>query len=391
MNKINKTLLMLYSISVFSFVDSPKLIFISQALFLILLVGVIISLIYNKKIKTNYTLFGIALFITSGIISTLGAIDVELSFIKIITLIQLLVLYILFNNGINVKSKVDVFFLYKVILYSGVFMIVYSMFFYGVTEFINSIFTGARLGGEINQINTYGVYSVVSLTVGLFLWLNTGKIYYLILTVIPLIGIITSGSRKSLLIIPVILVCLLLAKYGIKRLYKSFLYLLFFTLISFIVVSYVLPEDILYRIDRLFEVFNNGDIDNSTFMRQLMITSGFRYFLNKPVFGYGLNNFSILFAKSDLGRLTYAHNNYIELLVNTGFIGTFIYYSIFINLFFLSYKKYKLLGYDYALVPVLLIIYMLLDIGMVSYYDKLTFIILGISSSILMSKIRRLD
>ena len=155
MNKINKTLLMLYSISVFSFVDSPKLIFISQALFLILLVGVIVSLIYNKKIKTNYTLLGIALFITLGMISTLGAINVELSFIKIITLIQLLVLYMLFHNGINVKSKVDVFFLYKIILYSGVIMIVYSMFFYGISEFINSIFTGARLGGEINQINTY--------------------------------------------------------------------------------------------------------------------------------------------------------------------------------------------------------------------------------------------
>lgn len=78
--------------------------------------------------------------------------------------------------------------------------------------------------------------------------------------------------------------------------------------------------------------FASGDLDNtdaSTATRYLMIDNGWRWFLQQPLQGYGLNNYRVLLT-GILGEGVYAHNNYIEMMVNLGTIGLIVYYSLYI-------------------------------------------------------------
>ncbi len=60
-----------------------------------------------------------------------------------------------------------------------------------------------------------------------------------------------------------------------------------------------------------------GNTDGSTSVRMGMLKCGLSMFSQKPIFGWGLGAFT------DLGGFeTYSHNNYVELLVAVGLVGT---------------------------------------------------------------------
>lgn len=66
--------------------------------------------------------------------------------------------------------------------------------------------------------------------------------------------------------------------------------------------------------------------NNSNYLRWNMIKYGFEFFSQRPFLGAGINNYVVLIANTDLGYVSYAHNNYIELLTDVGMIGFCIYY-----------------------------------------------------------------
>jgi O-antigen ligase len=110
-----------------------------------------------------------------------------------------------------------------------------------------------------------------------------------------------------------------------------------------------------------------------------MISHGWDLFLKEPVLGYGLNNFSILFAKI-LGE-GYAHNNYIELLVDLGMIGTIAYYS------FYAFIIGKLIGIRNDLTGLrnfflaFMLVLLVFDIGNVTYQYPPVQIFIGLASA----------
>ena len=61
-----------------------------------------------------------------------------------------------------------------------------------------------------------------------------------------------------------------------------------------------------------------------------MIQYGMDYFKERPLLGHGIENFRYLYAQ-EVGKETYSHNNYIELLVNNGIVGLLLYYSFYIS------------------------------------------------------------
>ena len=75
----------------------------------------------------------------------------------------------------------------------------------------------------------------------------------------------------------------------------------------------------------------------------------------------------------------YAHNNYIELLVNYGLIGTIIYYIVFVMILVKSciiwLNKIPEVIISIALIAVILIT----DYGLVSYYSTSNLIYLAVS------------
>ncbi|MBV8252188.1 MAG: O-antigen ligase family protein [Chitinophaga sp.] len=112
------------------------------------------------------------------------------------------------------------------------------------------------------------------------------------------------------------------------------------------------------RIGRLFLTIGGRDNEGSTEDRVRFIREGWEQFTASPIIGYGAASFRYYYH-------FYAHNNYIELLFGVGFLGPIIYYSIHLSIL------NKLRKYSTGLfLAAFLIVLMLMDVGLVAYYDK---------------------
>src|SRR5699024_3962119 len=79
--------------------------------------------------------------------------------------------------------------------------------------------------------------------------------------------------------------------------------------------------------------------------------------------GYGINNYIDLLGAA-IGEYAYSHNNYVELLVGVGLIGTVVYYLAFIYIFRNAIRHLN--NYSkFAIVTVITIL--IIDYGLVSY------------------------
>ena len=83
------------------------------------------------------------------------------------------------------------------------------------------------------------------------------------------------------------------------------------------------------RLESLIINLMGGDTAEGSFdTRAEMIKVGWKAFLERPIFGYGLGG-SFLIYEEALNTYTYAHNNFIETLLNGGLVGFLIYYFIY--------------------------------------------------------------
>ena len=103
--------------------------------------------------------------------------------------------------------------------------------------------------------------------------------------------------------------------------------------------------------------------------RTLMIGYGIEFMQGLLWLGNCFNSFSILFGNIT-GWYTYSHNNFIELLVNTGVIGLLLYYSLTFYILKSLWKSALRNGDTLAQILFLYtFISFILDYAMVSYVN----------------------
>lgn len=203
---------------------------------------------------------------------------------------------------------------------------------------------------------------------------NKGSFYLFPFILILLIVAFLSGSRKVLFLLIMFSAFLMVARSkGTKKM------LMFVSATILLIGSYwaVMNIPILYdiigrRVELVADWLAGGDGGSSIKERSLMVFCGWEWFLDRPWLGYGINSFCVLF-----GRLTgwevYAHNNFIELMVDTGIVGLLLYYSLTI---YILIELWKPALRDKDLLALVLFIYTLLstimDYGMVSYVQEVT-------------------
>lgn len=116
-----------------------------------------------------------------------------------------------------------------------------------------------------------------------------------------------------------------------------------------------------------------GKVDSSTIERKTYIEAGVKQFLKTPILGIGVNN-SQYITLMETNKETYLHNNFVELLACTGIIGFVLYYSIFV---YLLHNLFKYVKDDKSIAIIsfiILAVNIILDYGVVSYYEKNTYI-----------------
>ena len=251
---------------------------------------------------------------------------------------------------------------------------------------INQIEEGVRLGNQLNEdiadggsrinVNSIGMCICYAIYVGYILFVSGKKNLILRLIAIAIGAwmvylVLLTGSRKALfmLVIPLIF-------FSIRGRKKGKILFVLPIALGVIIFGYNLLLDIpfLYevlgsRVEDLLNIATNQTKGTEDISRLMLVEYGLDWFKERPILGYGINNFRILSNNTAMfaGKNFYSHNNYIELLVGVGIVGFLIYYSCYYY-FWKHLHKRIVDSHLYTWAAALLVVLLFLDTAQVSYY-----------------------
>lgn len=328
--------LMLAYIAIVSILNYTNIYLIAAALF----VGFtfIFSLRKNRIYFNSFIIFNLILIIYEIFFTYAGhSVNTSISFSIINTLILNFLINIAMFLVLNDKEKI-----YKVIKFYYLFIIlglIFIIIYTGGTgaegrlaqnmprPFSSTGFTGI----EVGMLAVWGSIS------SLFLYFKEKKKKFLIPQVLFWIVIIWSGSRDCCafgLVVDSFLYFLCGKNDFFSKLKKLF-YICIIALLGLVIVMKVpLAYNIIgYR----FEGYINKT-EMSALSRDTMKDTAVKLIKVEPIWGYGIGTFQTF--SGSFG--TWAHNNYLELMVGGGIVLTIVYYIPIITAFFkILLKKNK--------------------------------------------------
>ncbi len=351
------------------YVDIVTMILVSFAGFYVL---------YLKKIRLNIHLLNIWIFSLFFLASTLWANNQQYALTRNITVCTLVIIICILYQFFHFNK--DEIFVVKGLAIAGIILSVYTVYFYGLGEFINILIEGKRMGiGFINS-NTLGMYCALTIIICVFFGLNENKknVYWIL--ILPMIIVFASGSRKALvtMFLGIIMVYILIydSKKSINVKFKEGLFIIIMVAVCICVLKLPIFEPIVQRFNSMINITNSSNMmntDSSTLERIKMFEIGWIQFSKTPFLGIGIGCSGIL-TFNEIGYFTYLHNNYIELLATVGIIGTLLFYNFYYHIF----KKLKNMIKDrdsLAIITfIILTIQIFMDFGSVSYFSKTTYI-----------------
>ncbi|GIO19644.1 hypothetical protein J18TS1_27440 [Oceanobacillus oncorhynchi subsp. incaldanensis] len=321
---------------------------------------ILIFTLYFFTRRKRLTLFFLwnLLFIIICALSIFNSSNIEQSLIETRKLIEWAIVSNLLIAFVDNKEKLLKIYNYFVI--AGTVLLIRLVIRFPISDWLDG-----RLGDEAFNSNRIGLYLSISLICSLYLgFYKKNKIYFLI-AILFASTVLLTGSRKAFIMI--VLGIAILYFINSTKISKKIIWVLtlpILMLLSYFIITNVpsLYDIIGYRVENLVSSYLSGseDYDLSTTVRFGMIDTGISLFMERPIIGHGIASYEVI-----SGYGVYAHNNYIELLVGTGLIGTLLYYSMIIYLIIkLFIYKGKLLGNP---ILVLLLLLLVMDYGLVSY------------------------
>lgn len=329
--------------------------------------GSVIPLSMFQKIFGLFVIYG---FMTS--IWSISPID-SLSF-------SITILYVFVSISLihpHYKRYNDIEALKSVIIWSSIILTIYSFYSFGLNGLIESSRSyHKRILDAFINVNTISMFCALSIVLQFEKFLNERKLNFQLLFVpleVFLVACLQSRKALSIIVIGSILL-LVLYNYKSKHIFSSFLKIVISLLVIIMIFYFLLELEIFEGMNERFlgllsMFFNKSNIDGSSQTRIALFNVGVDIWSQYPIQGIGIGCSHFLVNRY-LGIDTYLHNNYIELLCNTGIIGLSIYYSlhlyILINLF--KYRKNNIRKFNLGITWIL--ITLLIDFGSVSYYER---------------------
>ena len=352
--------------------------------YLVVVLGVVCAVVFMLAsvregffIPAELKFFGV--FCLWGAFGLLVAEYPELVFMRLITLAQLLIMALIVSYyARNTRCISWLFFAVLV----GVLIVVAAAVMTG--DYKRAEFEGeeARLAGLTMNANAFAIAITNGIAILLFFFRQVqSKILKLVIIGGILAGIrfvIGSGSRKGFIGVAILIFFWFLFTY-LKELRKRPL-LVIAMLLGVVAVGFYMAYSmrdtvLMNRFLRLNAEVEHG---GSTGSRIVMVEEGIRFTASHPVLGLGLDHFQI-YSVSGL----YAHNNYAEVFSTTGIPGGILYNLIYVIIFYRLHKvgKFSLSPSQRNVVTIfkcLMLLRLVLDLGVVSYYLKMDWIFLAI-------------
>ena len=229
----------------------------------------------------------------------------------------------------------------------------------------------ARFSGLLGNSNVLATAFAMPAFVYILLVLS-GRVLFgwrwtLVMLIILATAVALSGSRKSLFFILVYIIFIIfsLTKFDIRKKAATTVFVMALGVggISLCGSGYCeFMNDLLFKIESVRRLMNAFEGDESSYISRMQyLELAPRLFLESPIIGHGLDAFRIV---SGFG--VYAHNNYIELLVNSGVVGFSLYY---ITLLLAAYR-FAVRSKSLGTFIIILVMFATLDMTGVTYLDR---------------------
>ena len=306
---------------------------------IILLIIIFIHLVSTKRLPEiffNHLNIWFILFFLINLISSLFSEYRDFALIQLIVLAQgygFIVINLFFLNEAVIARRLPLVLGLSIGLNS---LIAGLGYFFGM-EFLNTyddvfLTIGATSGS--NALAIMCVFVIPLLVYGMLNAESAGPFFlYMILIFINLCGIISSESRGGFL--HLIIVAMLILFFNRQRFQPRFFGIVIsFMAFGFLIVGTAIPDSYFERQKSL--VAEEQDV--SLRRRAAYIKVGIKSFMENPFFGTGTGSFPKIWVKSKetlyfkIGERP-SHNVYLQVLVDTGLIGLFIYLGMLTQTF----------------------------------------------------------
>ena len=339
---INLLLYLFVCLIIYS-IKMDKLTYIAINLTKILSILILMLIIISKRFKINKLHLLWIVSLSGMILSFINSIDLKASTSYTVSYLIAVLFLIYFSNsletslkGINIQKYFCIIFM--------IFTIMPLIFKEAYFSIINFFFTDLSIPNIIISVNSgrypgLGAFCgndafVISVGLGIVACAILEKekfIFNIILGIMFSVSLLLTGSRAMFIAssISLLFVMYIRNSNNIRKIFKNIILILFFVTIIGIVVINLFPEAF-----NLFNRFENGNqsIDN----RIILYKYAWKLFLDKPILGNGFNTFlSLTFANPSMVENTFAHNVILQLLAETGILGT----VLIITPFFITWGK----------------------------------------------------
>ncbi len=312
-------------------------------------------------------------FALYALTSSLWAWEPDAAVSKGVTLLELLVCMSMIY--VHYQQEEDLWPLYNAVRWSGFLASIYTVAVYGAGNIWAAVSTGGFVRVDFANVNEIAIMAAFSVVITMYeVLFRRMRLLTVLLTVVSVVVLAGLGTRKALLIVLAGLALLLYFRYRSKDFVRTALKMLFLGILAGGVVWHVLSQPmfsgVMDRMERMLNLFTGeGAVDSSTLLRSRYIQVGMEQFWKTPLFGIGIGNSGELLRRAT-GHATYLHNNFVELLCCGGVVGFSMYYAMLADSGWHLMKHEK--GQD-ALVKLglaVFLIFVAMDMAMVSYYSK---------------------
>ena len=266
--------------------------------------------------------------------------------------------------------------LVNAMLWGGYLACAVIVVLYNPVKLVMLSVTGVRIDNTFLNANTIGLVAAVTAIVHLHMILQRRKLKWIDVLLVFVIWILAiSGSKKALLF--------LIGGYFLLFIFKSLdgknsLRRVLFTVavlavITIAVIMLPIFDHMRFRLKSMvLSLLEGPSTESSTNLRLLYMQVGLQAFFQNPLFGIGMDS-SWKLVEQTVGTAAYLHCNYVELLACGGIVGFILFYSIYGYLGTCLFRLRHNRDAYYPLIVTLFVLLLVMDVAMVSYYNKETY------------------
>ena len=267
--------------------------------------------------------------------------------------------------------------------------------FFGAIYLLMGSNLGQRLGSLIGDANLVGITFSFAASIAIYIFKTEYKIAYLVQVIIIAFTVLMTGSRTSMgLLITAIVGNIYLIAYQKKWKMRYVILITIGVIAGLLGFLYALMNvPILYdvlgmRVLSFYQIIHGQASvygETSTQFRAIYAMRGFKWFLESPIWGNGINAYPAYNATFADGRFCFSHCEYAEILSGRGILGFIAYFFPYFKMGASAMRRGCSAESKELKVLLLTLIAELIlgSIFLVMYYEKPTWILIALMTSIM--------